>query len=125
LQFEAGRKNFPRDRRIGRQEGFNLDSGDFVSSNRWFVVYARKNCKGFSRLGIIASKRVAPSAVSRNFAKRLVREKFRVAFAADCALDVIVRIRRRFDKASVSEVSGALLQQLSGVQAKCGNFLSS
>ena len=36
-----------------------------------------------SRLGVTVSKRVAPRAVSRNFAKRLVREGFRRAFPAN------------------------------------------
>jgi ribonuclease P protein component len=120
LLSETRRQTLSRHRRIGRQEGFKLESGNDVSSNNWFVVYVRKNNAGLSRLGIIVSKKIAPAAVSRNFAKRLVREAFRCTFPAGCALDVIVRVRRRFGKEAAKEVSGALIQLLSGVQLKCG-----
>lgn len=122
LASEPVRQTLPRYRRIGRQEGFNLktDGGD-VASNNWFVVYSRKNDGGVSRLGIIVSKRIARTAVSRNFAKRLVRERFRSTFPAECALDVVVRVRRQFNREAANEVSGALFKLLRGVQLKCGN----
>ncbi len=85
------------------------------------MVYIRPNEGKHSRLGIIVSKKIAPHATDRNFAKRLVREGFRRSFPAECALDVIVRVKRQINKDAASEVSGALFQLLRGVQSKCGN----
>ncbi len=92
-----------------------------MSSNEWFVVYARKNPAGVSRLGVTVPKRVAPRAVARNFAKRLVRNGFRRAFPAKCSLNVIVRVRRQLDRETTPAASEGLLRLLRGVQAKCGN----
>lgn len=119
-QTETG-QTFPRYRRIGRREKFDLSPGANVSSNDWFVVYARKNKVGVSRLGVTVSKRVAPGATSRNFAKRLIREGFRRTFPAGCALNVIVRVRRQLDRNTANEGVMALFQLLRDAQAKCGN----
>ncbi len=118
---EAATQDFPRFRRIGRREGYRLTPDLDVVSNKWFVVYVRPNEGKASRLGIIVSKKIAPNAASRNFAKRLVREGFRRSFPRECALDVIVRVRRLVGRAAANEVSGALFQLLRGVQSKCGN----
>jgi ribonuclease P protein component len=129
---QAGRgQGLPRYRRIGRREGFDLSPGakpgTNVSSNEWFVVHARKNPVGVSRLGVTVSKRVAPRAVARNFAKRLVRECFRRAFPAqgfgnDMAVNVIVRVRRQLDRKTAKNGSETLARLLHGVQAKCGKY---
>jgi ribonuclease P protein component len=119
LLSEAG-QTLPRYRRIGRREKFDLSPGANVFSNNWFVVYARKNKVGVSRLGVTVSKRVAPSSPSRNFAKRLVREGFRRTFPAGCSLNIIVRVRRQLDRKTANDGVLALFQLLRDVQAKCG-----
>ncbi len=111
----------PRYRRIGRHEGFDLSPGAGVSSNEWFVVYARKNPFGVSRLGVTVPKRVSPRANARNFAKRLVRNGFRRVFPAKCPYNVIVRVRKPLDRETAKAASEGLLRLLRGVQAKCGN----
>ena len=85
-------------------------------TNKWFVVYVQKNEVGISRLGVVASKRVMPTAVSRNFAKRLVREAFRRSFSVDRALDVVVRARRQLSPETSMEGRQALAQLLQAVQ---------
>ena len=87
------------------------------------MVYARANRAGVARLGVTVAKRIAPRAVARNFAKRLVREGFRRAFPSGnaCALNVIVRVRKQLDRNSAKNCSEALARLLRGVQAKCGN----
>lgn len=85
-------------------------------TNKWFVVYVRKNESGFARLGIVASKRTMPKAVSRNLAKRLIREAFRRGFLAGCALDVIVRAKRQINPENSAEGRLALVQLLQAVQ---------
>ena len=119
MQSET-RQTLPRFRRIGRREKFDLSPGADISKNDWFIVYARKNKLGVSRLGVTVSKRVAPLAPSRNFAKRLVREGFRRTFPAGCALNVIVRVRRELDRKTAKDGVVALSRLLLKVHAKCG-----
>ena len=85
--------------------------------NPWFAVHLQKNECGFSRLGIIASKRIMPKAVSRNFVKRLIREAFRQSFPRTMSLDVLVRARRQVTAEEAGEGRVALLQLLQSVPA--------
>ncbi len=121
-EMRLGRQGLPRYRRIGRREGFDLAPGPGVSSNEWFVVYARPNRLGVSRLGVTVPKRVAPRANARNFAKRLVREGFRRSFPAACAVNVVVRVRKRLDWNTAQQGAEALARLLRGVQEKCGKY---
>jgi ribonuclease P protein component len=56
------------------------------------VLYARSNELNHARLGIVAAKRFAPRAVTRNTIKRVARELFRQASLP--ALDCIVRLTK-------------------------------
>ena len=85
-------------------------------TNKWFVVYVRKNESGFARLGIVASKRTIPKAVFRNLAKRLIREVFRRGFSAGCAIDIVVRANRQISPENSAEGRLALVQLLQAVQ---------
>ncbi len=122
------RQTLPRYRRIGRREGFDLSPGAGVSSNEWFVVYARPNRLGVTRLGVTVAKRVAPRATARNLAKRLVREGFRRAFPArgpkcsTCGVNVIVRVRKPLDRNTAQQGAEALARLLRGVREKCGTY---
>ena len=87
-------------------------------SNKWFAVHVQKNECGFARLGIIASKRVMPKAVSRNFVKRTVREVFRCKFLSTASLDVLVKARRPLQAKAASEGRVALLQLLQTAQTQ-------
>lgn len=57
-------------------------------------MHAVRNQKSFARLGIIAAKRIAPHAVTRNYLKRLIRESFRLRQDGLGGYDVLVRVRR-------------------------------
>ena len=85
--------------------------------NKWFFVHLHNNECGFSRLGIIASKRIMPKAVARNLAKRLIRESFRLHFSRARSVDVLVRVRRQVTEKSAGEGRAALLQLLQTVPA--------
>jgi ribonuclease P protein component len=84
-------------------------------TNKWFAVYVQKNTSGYARLGIVASKRTMPNAVSRNFAKRLIREAYRCNFPSEKALDVVVRARRQINPKYSAEGRQALVQLLQQV----------
>ncbi len=57
-----------------------------------FVLYARSNQLSHARLGIVAAKRFAPRAVTRNTIKRVTRELFRQAELP--TIDCIVRLSK-------------------------------
>jgi ribonuclease P protein component len=57
-----------------------------------FVLYTRSNQLDHARLGIVAAKRFAPRAVTRNTIKRIARELFRQASLP--AMDCIIRLSR-------------------------------
>jgi ribonuclease P protein component len=57
-----------------------------------FVLYARANRQPHARLGIVAAKRLAPRAVTRNTIKRVTRELFRTTPLP--AIDCIVRLSK-------------------------------
>ena len=85
--------NYARNRRI-------VKTGDFSSVFRLrpvqrtahFTLYARNNQLDHARLGIVAAKRFAPRAVTRNTIKRITRELFRQAPLP--AIDYIVRLSK-------------------------------
>jgi ribonuclease P protein component len=56
------------------------------------VLYVRDNGLPHARLGVIAAKRFAPRAVTRNTIKRVTRELFRQS--ALPAIDCIVRLSK-------------------------------
>lgn len=57
-----------------------------------FVLYARSNDLPLARLGVVAAKRMAPRAVTRNMIKRITRESFRQTTLP--RVDCIVRLCR-------------------------------
>jgi len=115
LPFDA-RKTFPACRRLRQRTEFELALRADCFSNKWFSVYIRKNENGYSRLGIIVSKRSMPKAVSRNFAKRLIRNIFRIHFSAEAPVDLVVRARRQFDSENSAEGRKALIELFQSVR---------
>jgi ribonuclease P protein component len=83
--------NYARTRRIVKTDDF---SSVFrlrpVQRTAHFVLYARSNDLDRARLGIVAAKRFAPRAVTRNTIKRVTRELFRQSTLP--AIDCIVRL---------------------------------
>jgi ribonuclease P protein component len=83
--------NYARTRRIVKTDDF---SSVFrlrpVQRTAHFVLYARSNDLDRARLGIVAAKRYAPRAVTRNTIKRVTRELFRQSTLP--AIDCIVRL---------------------------------
>lgn len=84
-------------------------------ASRNFVLRAGPNAVSHPRLGIIAGKKVAPRAVDRNRARRLIRDAFRVASPALGSYDVTIQIRadlRAELNAGVRAELATLLQSL-------------
>lgn len=114
--LSEAQQTLPPNRRIKQRAEFERAFSANCVTNKWFAVYVRKNEKGLSRLGIAASKKTMPKAVSRNLAKRLIREAFRRNLSADCGLDIVVRAKRLISQESSAEGRLALVQLLQTVQ---------
>lgn len=82
------------------------------------MLYARPNGLPHARIGIIASKRVAPRAVDRNRAKRLVREVFRAMQARLNGTDIVVQLRRWSPRGSVAAARTELARLLEELAAR-------
>ena len=104
------KQTLPSCRRIKQSIEFESALRAGYSTNKWFTVYIRKNESGYSRLGVIASKRNMPKAVSRNFAKPMIRNIFRLNFSVAYSVDVVVRAKRQFNSETAAEGREALLQ---------------
>jgi ribonuclease P protein component len=103
----GGSQDYARARRI-------LKADDFSSAfhlrpaykTAHFVLYARGNQLPHARLGIVAAKRLAPRAVTRNTIKRVTRELFRVTPLP--AIDCIVRLSRPLNTRNDPATSASL-----------------
>jgi ribonuclease P protein component len=88
-----GSHDFARVRRIVKTDEF---SSVFrlrpAQKTAHFVLYTRPNALPHARLGVVAAKRFAPRAVTRNTIKRITRELFRTMPLP--AFDCIVRLSR-------------------------------
>lgn len=85
-------------------------------ASKWFVLYRQANSLNHSRLGIIAGKRVMPTAVARNRAKRLIRETFRRLFPPHLGIDLVVLVRRPVTAETMAECRLALEKLLNNAQ---------
>jgi ribonuclease P protein component len=75
-----------------------------------FVLYTRTNDLQHARLGVVAAKRLAPRAVTRNTIKRVARELFRQA--ALPAIDCIVRLSKPVNTRSGPATTASLKTEL-------------
>ena len=99
--------DFARIRRIVKTDEF---SSVFrlrpVYRTAHFVLYTRVNALAHARLGVVAAKRLAPRAVTRNTVKRLTRELFRLT--ALPPIDCIVRLSKAVNSRKGPATNGQL-----------------
>ncbi|WP_148717627.1 ribonuclease P protein component [Chitinolyticbacter meiyuanensis] len=79
-------------------------------SNEFFQVLGRPNGLPVARLGVVVGRRTDKRAVVRNYIKRTVRERFRLAAAELVGIDLVVRPRRAFGRADGAAAREALIQ---------------
>ena len=101
---------FPSSQRIRQSKDFEQAFRHKSLINKWFNIYLVNSNLEFARLGMVVSKKTMAKSVSRNYAKRLIRESFRLNSSNLPALDFVVRIRRKLTKESSTEARAALLQ---------------
>lgn len=90
-----------------------------VAKTRNFVLYSRENSLPNARLGVVAAKRLAPRAVTRNLVKRIAREQFRLSSlpCIDCVIRLSAPLNSRKDPASSSVVRHQIRQQIASLLA--------
>lgn len=105
------RYTFPRSCRLLKTDEFssvfNFRCG---KTGRFLNVYAKPNTANlFPRVGIVVGKKQLRTAVSRNLAKRVVRDVFRLHRHELPNLDYIVRIIKPFSKDQSAVVRNELI----------------
>ena len=75
-----------------------------------FVLYTRPNALTHARLGVVAAKRLAPRAVTRNTVKRATREVFRLTPLPP--IDCIVRLSKAVNTRAQSATTAAIRAML-------------
>ncbi|NEX63597.1 ribonuclease P protein component [Noviherbaspirillum galbum] len=111
---------YSRDRRIVKTDEF---SSVFrlrpVQRSPHFVLYARGNDLHRARLGVVAAKRFAPRAVTRNAIKRVTREVFRQMRlpAIDCIVRLSGPVNTRKEPAMTARLKTALRAELTTLLA--------
>jgi ribonuclease P protein component len=107
--------DFARDRRIVKTDEF---SSVFrlrpVQRSAHFVLYTRINQLAHARLGVVAAKRFAPRAVTRNTIKRVTRELFRQTAlpAIDCVVRLSKPVNSKSGPATTANLKAALRAEL-------------
>ena len=79
------------------------------------MLYTRANQLANARLGVVAAKRFAPRAVTRNAIKRITRELFRQARLPniDCIVRLSQPVNTKAGPAVTAELKRALREELS------------
>ena len=107
--------DFARVRRIVKTDEF---SSVFrlrpVHRTAHFVLYARPNALEHARLGVVAAKRFAPRAVTRNTIKRVSREIFRCAalINVDCMVRLSKPVNTKAGPATTAQLKRELRSEL-------------
>jgi ribonuclease P protein component len=114
-QQVSAQQDYARVRRILKADDF---SSAFhlrpVYKTAHFMLYARKNELPHARLGVVAAKRLAPRAVTRNTIKRMTRELFRTTPlpAIDCIVRLSKPVNTRDDPATSVPLKAMLRAEL-------------
>jgi ribonuclease P protein component len=82
------------------------------------MVYAKPGLPALARLGVTVSKKTAPHAVTRNYARRIVREVFRRHLEGFAGMDLVVRVQKPFPAKAYSLIETELLGTLPAVRAR-------
>ncbi len=79
-----------------------------------FVLYTRQTDLPHARLGVVAAKRLAPRAVTRNTIKRVTRELFRQTAlpSIDCIVRLSQPVNTKKGPATTASLKVALREEL-------------
>ena len=74
---------------------FNFRKRIFTSL---IAVHYQPNNLNTARLGLVVGKKVAKNAVDRNYMRRVLRECFRLQQYDIPAVDLVIRVHKKFDR---------------------------
>jgi ribonuclease P protein component len=80
--------------------------------SHFYTLYYRRNNSNTCRLGCIASKANVPTAVARNKAKRVVRERVRLGREQFDGLDFVFVVKKPAREAQSKELHRCLVELL-------------
>jgi len=85
---------------------------------RLAIVHVAPAADSESRLGVALTRRLVPSAVDRNFVKRIVREAFRCHAVKGSGMDCVVMLRERFTREHAAEVLAEICRHLDQIAGR-------
>ncbi len=118
MQKQSGQK-YPLSHRLAHSYEFDavFDEKETRISSSSLLFLAKKNNQGFSRLGMVVSKKSLPGSVQRNKVKRRIREMFRkVTPGYELGWDVVVITRPKIR--AEADITGLLLRSFSTLTEK-------
>ena len=112
--------SFSKDRRLLKAPEFQqvFDLNTCKVSHSKLLILAKLNENEVSRLGLVVGKKNIPTAVGRNYIKRMARETFR-SMVFPQALDVIFLARKGADKLDHKEMNLLLQQSWCRLRDRC------
>ncbi len=81
---------------------------------KFLAVHYQPNSLGHARLGLVVGKKIAKRAVHRNYMRRVLREFFRTQQHKISAVDLVVRVQKKFEKQDFVHIK----QEFDGLIAK-------
>jgi len=76
--------------------------------SEYINIYYKKNELGYSRLGLIVSKKIHKRAVRRNYMKRLLREYFRQHQLGTIGFDIVIKVVKYYNSEQYQAMVGEL-----------------
>jgi len=112
--------SFRKDKRLLKASDFQqvFDLNTCKISHSKLLILAKLNEEKVSRLGLVVGKKNIPTAVGRNYIKRMARETFRL-MDFPLALDVIFLARKGADKLDHKEMNLLLQQSWCRLRDRC------
>jgi ribonuclease P protein component len=112
---------FPRQYRLLTPHDYKavFDAACRVSGQH-ITMQAKPNQLGYSRLGLIVSKKQLPTAVARNTIKRVLRESFRIQPHQLMGLDVVVIAYKSLGVLSKPELHACVSKQWEKLRTRFG-----
>ena len=93
-----GTRCFPRRQRLAAaKEISEVFDFNVKYHSAHFSILARPNGLDFSRIAIMAPKKIEKAAARRNYMRRVVREYFRTHILSGLGLDLVFKIKTSFN----------------------------
>lgn len=108
--------------KLNREDGFGHVLGAEKIENEQVKIFFVRNTNKGARLGIIARKRIFPTAVGRNRVKRIIREVFRKHAINAMQLDLVVLAKVRNFSGDQTNLSNRLQALFSKIENKCADL---